>query len=84
MRSIEKRLQRLAETGGARRPICPTCHNAPANFITYDDIDGGPPRTEGECCPTCGSPDALVFRVIYDDEVSTNSTNGWREDGWDE
>jgi hypothetical protein len=83
MRSIEKRLQRLAEALGARRSLCPTCHNAPVNVIMDDDIDGGPPHTEGKRCPTCGSSDALVFRVIYDDEGPTNPTNGWRKDGWD-
>ena len=79
MASIEQRLQQLAEMLGNKRPLCPICRNAPTNIIIYDDLDGGEPHVTGQRCPTCGSPDAHLIHVHYENETPVNPAAGLRD-----
>jgi hypothetical protein len=65
--AFEKRLSDLAGKLGGSRPYCRDCQNEKRYIVIAEDPDGGAPTVNGERCPTCGSPDAMVIRIVYDD-----------------
>jgi hypothetical protein len=79
MTSFERRLSRLAAALGGYRPLCPDCGNAPVNIIIDEDLEDETERVTGERCKTCGSPDALVIRLVYDDEPPGNPGAGLKD-----
>ena len=68
MNAFEKRIQALAKRVGNYRPYCPDCRNEQRMIVIADPLDeGDEPTVSGERCPTCGSPDAFVVHLIYED-----------------
>jgi hypothetical protein len=65
--AFEKRLSDLAGKLGGSRPYCRDCQNEKRYIVIAEDPDGGAPAVNGEHCPSCGSPDAMVIRIVYDD-----------------
>ena len=68
MGSLEKRLSDLAAKLGGYAAYCPVCKGEKRFIVIADSIvSGGEPTTTGERCEACGSPDATVIRVVYDE-----------------
>jgi hypothetical protein len=67
MANLEKRIADLANKLGGHRPYCLTCQNERRFIVIAEDDDDGEPRVTGERCPSCGSPDAVVIRIVPDD-----------------